>query len=61
MTWTTDQHGKPVDWTKPPHRQGGILTLILEHEETMTPDEARRRVVEYYRLIWRGTKRARPG
>ena len=61
MTWTTDHDGQYVDWTKPPYRQGGIVTFLLPHETRLDTAETIRRVTEYYRLVWRGKKRARLG
>lgn len=39
----------PVDWTAPPYTVGGIVELFHPGEEhaSVTPDERRRRLVEY--------------
>lgn len=50
--WTRDAAGKPVDWTAPPYRDGGRLSLVLAHEDprALEPGTLRRRIAEYYWL-----------
>lgn len=60
--WTRDAKGKYVDWTRPPHRQGGRLNLVLEGEDvTRLPrGELSKRRREYMSLARRHLRRAGP-
>lgn len=61
--WTKDADGKPVDWLDPKYRPGpDQIRLVLDGENQKRIPEADRskRIREYYALVRRRMRGARP-
>ncbi len=58
-TWTKDAAGNYVDWTKPPYRQGSIVTFVLEGEDPakLSSEIRQKRIMEYYRVLRRDMRK----